>query len=1055
MGNQKFTESQLAALDITKSVGVTASAGTGKPYTLKNKYIELLRVGAHPGDILCLTYTDKAAAEMRDKIEEELRNQVAEGVTGRLKQGMSEDEAKDIPLMKALDEIHHCTISTFHGFCSSLLREFPIEADVPINYSIMDSFDTHKLVMNTISDVLKHPDDTLYPHVMLLCQHIPKEDLRIKGIKTIYDHWDNNAEWFSTLKNNPRKIYDEWSDVVSRIIEENWRMVVSDTKLLEFNSFEKPKCSADLVEGTKSAYNAVKIAKTMEEKYNALLLFSKQKTPRAASVYGKGLLEHYKKIRVEVKDAIEKLSLLPYENPCTQLMLAVMQAFGAIGEYVHSVVLRKKEEGGYLNFDDLITKVDSLLTNKPEITKELYHRYRYILVDEVQDNDPLLTRIVEILAGNIKEENKLFVVGDMKQSIFGFRGANPEEVNKLLKKFPEKPVELDTNFRTVSPLISVINTIFTNLYPDGNDEGIVYSGVTATRETDVGTVTILRGKNWRGKSELPPEADILASWIKDVVETQHLMVEDTSKENRGWIPATYRDIAILVRTHGDEKSLAKSLKRYRIPYHIYKGKDFYREPEIIDIMNVIRASVFHDDDISLYGALISPYFGVSDEQLAAAVPVSENGNGRREKIPSLWERLKTTTDEGIKVALVKLQNFADISCTAAVSEFVHKIIRECGILTVYATLDGGSNKILNLKRFLEVANAQSASKGISIMEFISMVDTCIDKSIDSDDSSGSESDSENAVHIMTTHVSKGLEYKGVVLYRMGVGYQDHLKSGTVAYDPVYHFGYIGLKYPSEDMDLFAFLHQLIYNANLSEELASEKRLFYVGMTRARDHLVLTTYKKPQPYSNMELFESAAEGVHTETICECLCEPEDVHGPEVISIPIWWKSGLKITNEETASDSNSIGFLFGSCIHEVFEGRDLEETCRKYMLIEYKEIFEQALASFRASDMLNDVIKEWHELSFFTSDGDVKRADMVIKYRNGTYRIIDFKSDDFRTIPDDRRREYFDQLTGYSQILTQIFHTEKPIPACFYSTKEGEFIDLDDILTYHLTRRQCR
>ncbi|HJJ36393.1 MAG TPA: UvrD-helicase domain-containing protein, partial [Methanocorpusculum sp.] len=517
MTRPSFTPSQQAALDISKSVGVTASAGTGKTYLLKNRFIELLRSGARPGEILCLTFTDKAAAEMRDRIEEELRDQVR-------------DEPDNVNLSRALEEIHHCTISTFHGFCSGLLREFPMEAEVPVSYTVMDSLATHNLVTDTIADVLQHPRKDLLSSVEYLWLHIADAGRLAAGIRLIYDTWAANADWFADLIADPRKVYDGWvaqiHEFLDRHVRPVWESVTTDPELKSFVYFADT--GAKNVDEFRAAYETVVSAKTVQDQYLALLALTKQRHPMG-KVYGE-LSKHCTSVKQEIRKQVpEGMTVPPFADDRVQFMLEVLRAFATVGRSVHDTVRKKMADGGYLNFEDLIHGVELLLDRKPEIRNELCRRYTYILVDEVQDNNPLLTRIVEILAGDIASGNKLFVVGDMKQSIYRFNGADPKRVQELLAKFPDDPVELDTNYRTVSPLIASINAVFTQVYGEGNTDGIRYSGVDASRKSEIGTMTVLtgrntgRGKKTESKEELPAEGDLLASWIRHAIDAGTLM----------------------------------------------------------------------------------------------------------------------------------------------------------------------------------------------------------------------------------------------------------------------------------------------------------------------------------------------------------------------------------------------------------------------------------------------------------------------------------------------------------------------------------------------------
>ena len=521
-----------------------------------------------------------------------------------------------------------------------------------------------------------------------------------------------------------------------------------------------------------------------------------------------------------------------------------MQAAGRITRHVYSVIVQRKKDGGFLDFNDLIRYVERMFDTNQNIVDELKKRYKFLLVDEVQDNDAVLTKLVRKLAGNPQSGNKLSIVGDVKQAIYQFRGAKPDEFKKLISEFSIQ-VELDVNYRTVPYLINdVINKVFTQLFTYPEDD-IQYPQIQANRQTSVGTFTRIHTSEEKGE-----EAKILASWIYSKVSAGSLMVCDSGEITR---PATYRDFTVLIRKKSSLTHLIAAFKEYGIPYHVHKGSGLFKEPEIVDLLNVIKASVYRNDDIALYGALISPYFGISDELLATVL--AETGNESQ----SLWNRLSKTKNAEIDEALGKLSMFREVACYEQMPTFLRTIVRKTGILSVYGADPNAMEKIRNLRKFLDLASSLQVADGVSLYSFLRTVDICLEKDIDgmmmfimdchsahqiiSGILHAEETDaglnSEDRVGIMTCHVSKGLEFPVVILYNSGTSGIAH--HDTTLIHPHYHCGFKQLKDPvHSDLNLFGFLSYLIEKANRPDAEAGERRLFYVGMTRPRDHLVLSS-----------------------------------------------------------------------------------------------------------------------------------------------------------------------------------------------------------------------
>ena len=1098
MSEPKLTPAQDAALDLKHHrCCVTASAGTGKTFVLTHRYIELLKAGIEAGNILCLTFTEKAAAEMREKIEREVKkavNDTDEKIDEKGFDALSDDERKEYRhLQKALEEIHRCTINTFHGFCSSVLKEFPIESKTPLGYAVMDGLAEQELVQNTIEDTLEHPDETLRPHVICLYSAFSAGAVQ-KLIRSLLYKLQICPEWFRNLETEEgrHKIYDDWEKIKNEIPELIRDEILNDPVIQEF--IEESKSWETIRDSNEKAYSLFQKLKTETElNTETLLAFCKQgisdtkKNPvpkKLVKLYN----SRYSKDGSCFRSLSASLQHYDFSNPHTQLMLSVMQALYKTAAAVAEKVEAKKTAAGYLNFDDLITSAEALLKDK-KICSVLSRRYKYVLVDEVQDNDSSLTEIINNLAG--KEGDNLFIVGDMKQSIYRFRGADPECVqNELFSRFPEDgKVTLDTNFRTVQRLIDAVNILFTRLYPEGNEEKIPYDPIKAHRSSctcpeSAGTLTLLRVEKEGNKSTAPKEAELLVRWIGKKVEDKDLLVEDKG----GWRPAEFRDFAVLVRTNNDGSCVKKAFDGLGIPYHDCSGDKMYTSDEIRDLLSVIRAAVCHEDDIALYAALKSPYFGITDAELAFAAydPASHPHDlwkrltsfAAGDKLPKrikdeekTEELLRFAADAGchLTAALSALELFFRTAVSDTLPHLIRLILETTGIISVYAALPGGTDRISNLRQFLSAADRLAAERGVSVYEFLRIIDTCVENKIDNEYSSEGETSAENRVQIMTCHVSKGLEFPIAALFHTGAKYDDKI-NGLMA-DKDYGAGHTYLKYPGEDTSLFRFLQKMIVHKERPVYLREEKRLFYVGMTRARDHLVLTAADDGERDSYMELFSKGGEELNamTEECCSVEWSP-DITTPGAVFSGNWERtlsademtrkasldaicSGFKETDAERSqrrekekkqrqeAKREQENRLRGLCIHEIFEGKNPEEVCRKYGFEGEQKKFERALEHFRNSEYLKGAAALIHELPLTTAEGENKRADLFVRYEDGSYAIFDYKSSASASPDAEMRDKYYAQLTGYSDILSAVYKTKEKIPAYLYFVGDETFAEV--------------
>ena len=452
MTEYTYTPAQEKALERGKSICVTAGAGTGKTFLLTQKYLSLLESGVLPRDIVALTYTDKAAAEMQTKISRELK-----------KQAETRPE-----LRESWETFSQGTISTFHGFCLSILKEFAYEAGVDPGFSVMDELDKTELVERTITDVLEHPPEELFDTVVRIFAYTSPGDIK----QIIRSLASADAEWFSVLQNDPESIRLAWISAYREYMGRNnvdtshpFFALLETADEAEYLLYLKDWFFTDpvncgLIERLNAADSRLRNAWRGKYLFFVQALFAAQ-TPQeiySVCVHSPDLTVKSKKDFPVFSNEPEtvssflqifkSLSFLPgKESRVFTLTRSLLLDFYRTAKYCAEKIAGEKRRAGVLDFDDLIELTDRLLSAEhPEILQTVSQRCRYVLVDEVQDNDPKLIRLVKKLCGDPKESDRLFIVGDAKQSIYLFRNADVAGFMGLQAEFPEKPVALDTSF---------------------------------------------------------------------------------------------------------------------------------------------------------------------------------------------------------------------------------------------------------------------------------------------------------------------------------------------------------------------------------------------------------------------------------------------------------------------------------------------------------------------------------------------------------------------------------------------------------------------------------
>ena len=989
----EYTPAQKKSLELGKSISVTAGAGTGKTFLLTQRYISLLESGAYPKDIVALTYTEKAASEMQTKISRELKKQ-----------------AKTNPRMQeCLDSFSQGTISTFHGFCLSILKEFAYEANLEPGFTIMDDLDKAELVENTIRDVIENSGDDLFDALVRL--HLRMHQTSISDyVKLIIENGDNR--WFELLKGEPetvRRIWycrfiehfgigDDFSELFDASEKEYLfalrRMFFEDsTNRALLNRLETAD-EKHLKSGREKYLNLAKSLRKAETHTEIRSLFAQC----TSAVTAKKDFEIPESELDRANEFVNVFKALPYlpgkDSEVFSVTREVLLDLYDVASVCAKKIASAKKNAGILDFDDIIKKTDELLSDKhPEILEAVSSRCRYVLVDEVQDNDPALVSLLRKICGDVSKNDRLFIVGDAKQSIYLFRGADSNVYAEFQDDFGKNRTALDTSFRSVPEIIDFVNKIFPEIFIDQYDP--VYDPIEPHRKYAKGSVSLITLPHSK-ELGVQNEAEILASWIYDRVENQRLVICEDEDVCR---PAEYSDVAILIRKRNNLSKLCAALDKYSVPYIEYGGKSFYQRPEVTDLYNLLSAVLYAEDDLALYGALRSPYLSVSEAELENAAFGSRN---------PLYIRLRSFAEENkesrIAFALAKISRWREYAKHMTPSLVLEKIISESEILAVYAGLDDGDRMEANLMKLLGIARAKSVSSPFSLIEFVSLLEKSIELNV-ADGSADPLEERSGRVRIITIHSSKGLEFPVVCLCFAGENTTGKAKG--VVFDDTLGAG-VRIKLSWTGKNSVGLLHTALEEDRVKREMSEAKRLFYVALTRARDHLVISATAEKDGYNKKSFMGMYNLSSIECDVCDGRCclpaEKEEVSSyvsNAVCSVP-------DMADEEIVLDSvSSFAMLRGTRLHAVFAG--LSDDAE----------FEKQYAEFMASSLMENVVFERCELPVICG-GERRVIDRFVQYADGTYAVIDYKTG---SISSAKERGFFDgyleQVLEYVRLMTEI------------------------------------
>lgn len=835
---------------IDRSMCVRAGAGTGKTSVLVGRYMELLRRHRVPvPEIAALTYTEKAAKVMQDRIrsrclEEELAAADADDASWWRKQRI---------------DLEAASISTIHGFCSRLLSEHPVEAGVDPYFTVLDEVEQSILVSRCVEDVIKRWLEEEDAGVLELCREL--------SVRTVIDMLSrmvlNRAEAAEAVKRLESKTDDETIDQWRRLLVQAQAAHVDDVlaqaseggllKAVRDAECSDPSDKMALVReevlhlvGSIAAADGdkakIELAEKLRRTVSSLRGGSKAKWADDDLALIRGGLSRLRHMLDEVPGGAFDRTVSEIDHRALAFTRCLITLYGEAAEAYG----QEKAEGGHLDFEDLLIGARDLLEHHTGVRAKLQRRMRYLLVDELQDSALIergiilpMVRDEEVFRKSGVERivpGKLFVVGDDKQSIYRFRGAEVTMFRDFTDRMEAEGevVELDVSFRTVPRGVAFANDFFGRLLgrekkrrPYENR----YLDLKANRREDEEFLEVMIPQCVSGETAAEArsrEARMIAGRIEEMVGGEENLVYDA--ERRGWRPVRHGDIAVLFRAMTAANIYEHAFREAGVPYYIIAGRGFYRAQEIMDMLTMLRAIERPRDRVALVGALRSPLFGISDETLFFMTRLGSVREGleRAEEVPHLTDDQR----RGLIAAREILAELAAMKNRMPISRFLEEILRRTGYDAVLLAQFMGRQKYANVEKLIDVARSFEDKGLFTLDDFLRYIEEFV--SVEARESErAAEEEASNVVKMMSVHRAKGLEFP--VVFVADMSHRPRGAHGRLLFDRDLGVA-IDVKDDAGDRPV---LYELIRGEDSRREAAEDLRLLYVAVTRARDHLVLS------------------------------------------------------------------------------------------------------------------------------------------------------------------------------------------------------------------------
>lgn len=869
-GRPKFTPQQALAITTRDvSVGLSAGAGCGKTFVLTQRFLSQLEPGPDACDLqqlVAITFTDKAAREMRDRIRAACQQRLA---------ACTSDEIDHwLKILRGLDSAR---ISTIHSFCTGLLRSHAVEAGLDPRFSLLEPSLADTLLQNVVRDVvhglLERDDEDVCRLVLVfglektrtLLEGLTQDRFRIEFSQfddatpeSIAENWLNR--WRTQLVPELVGRLQE-SAGTQRLLELLRRHEPTHATMLQrrrvlLDWLRKPHAEwpdydqglGEIVENARVQGGGTKAHWPDEEIYNAV------KEGLTA------VRDEAKKLHALLDPGVEDLDLAA--EFCWRGLRVLRQTVDAYE--------KAKQDQGVLDFDDLLLQARNLLRSDPHVSQRIGAGIRLLMVDEFQDTDPVQAEIVRQICGAALISGRLFLVGDHKQSIYRFRRADPDVFKALRAEIPLKgQLPLNKNFRSQPEVLKFVNHLFASAMGDQYEP---LEPFDETQHTPPPVIEFLWATHdspdapGRFDADGDPddsaagkrrrEADWIARRIRELLDDPTPVVRD-KQVGGGLRRVSPGDVVLLFRALTNVQEYETALRRYGIDYYLVGGKAFFSQQEVYDLLNLCRYLSDPDDAIGLVGVLRSPFFNLSDDTLHV---MHQPGLAWHDALQRMPPEFLPEDQRGrwlfARDTLGELRARKD---HVAISELLQSAIDRTAYDAALMLEHLGSRKVANLRKLIDLARDFEASEQFTFQDYVQRLQSSVLQET-SEEFATTLPETGNVVRLMSVHQSKGLEFPVVVvadMNRKGAG-----RAGSAVLHP--ELGALLRLPPTFGVERANLGLEIYRRLEETADDAETLRVMYVAVTRAADILICSAGMEPNLKPESTWMKTLASRFHLDT-----------------------------------------------------------------------------------------------------------------------------------------------------------------------------------------------
>ena len=843
----QWTVDQLLAIESDGNLIVSAAAGAGKTAVLTERIVSRIRAGAPVESLLVLTFTRAAAAEMKGRIASRL-NELAD---------KAENTEEKRFLRRQARNVDSAFMSTIHAFCSRVLRRHYHAVGLPARAKTADEMESAALIETVRDDLLSTLSSENDADYTALLAAFGREQAAWDAILTAYRFTRAQPEPETWLKTTAARYEDE--DALVRILDDavafcKDELAMALETIVRERELLSPDCANAIcvLDDELSRYRAMLLSRRYSQYRDALfameygrLIFPRSVAEedkvgaKAARDMGKDLIKEQKKrfLRAEAEE------LLALRRSGT-----VVQALCNLTIRFESAYAEAKRDKNLVDYDDLEHFALAALS-RAQIAQEYREKFSWIAVDEYQDSN----RVQEAILSCITRGDNLFFVGDVKQSIYRFRQAEPGLFLEKLARFSGEEgtrIDLASNFRSSEAVLSAVNEVFEAVMSaragdiDYDDRARLVCGTNQP----AGSAELHLIRKERAESEesedaledaadLEVEARLIARRIKEIIQKE-TYTEANSGKTRDY---RYGDFAVLLRAGTEAQMVSQTLASSSVPAYAQSSGGYFDAVEVQIFRNLLSVIDNRRQDVPLLSVLCSSIGGFTHEELARMRAVHPSGAFYEAFFAGA--QMDSVLGQRAAAFLKKLTQYRAESRLVTVEELIGKLLDETGFYEEMGAGVSGGQRQANLNALLDKAHAFEAAGSRGVWNFLRHLALAEDNA----SIGAAQTVTADVVRILTIHKSKGLEFPVVFVAGMGKQFNRMDANNSLQLHATHGMAlrFIdreGVQRVKRDTLARVTLAQRVKR----EQLAEEMRVLYVAMTRARRKLILTAcLNKPE------------------------------------------------------------------------------------------------------------------------------------------------------------------------------------------------------------------